>query len=105
MRLKLHPEAEEEIFQDAAWYDEQRTGLGDEFLQHVDRWFGVILETPRVWPLWPGAPPNPVAPIRRVVLDRFPHSIAYQVFATHVLVLAVAHDSRRPFYWRNRTSD
>lgn len=102
MRLKLHPEAEEEIFRDAAWYDDQRAGLGDEYLQHVDRWLGVILETPRVWPRWPGAPRQLAAPIRRVVLDRFPHSIAYQVFPTHVLVLAVAHQSREPFYWRNR---
>ena len=46
MRLKLHPEAEEEIFQDAAWDDEQRAGLGDEFLQHVDRWVGVTPARP-----------------------------------------------------------
>jgi hypothetical protein len=37
MRLKIHPDAEEELFQGAAWYDDRRAGLGDEFLVHVYR--------------------------------------------------------------------
>jgi hypothetical protein len=39
LSVKLHPEAEEELFQDAAWYDDQRSGLGDAFLEEVYRWF------------------------------------------------------------------
>jgi hypothetical protein len=37
VRLRLHPEAEEELFRDAAWYDDRRDGLGDEFLDDVYR--------------------------------------------------------------------
>ena len=33
MRLVLHPEARQELRAAAIWYDDQREGLGDEFVQ------------------------------------------------------------------------
>jgi hypothetical protein len=35
MRLELHPEARAELRSAALWYDEQRPGLGDEFIADV----------------------------------------------------------------------
>lgn len=102
LSVKLHPEAEEELFQDAAWYDDQRSSLGDAFLQEVYRWFDIISGAPQVWPLWPGIPGEVSPPIQRVVADRFPYKIAYQELADHVLVVAVAHSSREPLYWAAR---
>jgi hypothetical protein len=99
--LRLHPEAEEELFHEAAYYDDARLGLGDEFLEHVYRWFDVILDAPHAWPRWVGTPESDT-PIRRVVLDRFPHSIAYQVAAEDVVILAVAPAKKRPLYWQSR---
>lgn len=99
MRLKIHPDAEEELFQGAAWYDDRRVGLGDEFLAHVYRWFDVVIESPSTWPLWPSTPQELTPPIRRVVVNRFPYLIAYQVFSEHVLILAIAHSRRSPLYW------
>jgi hypothetical protein len=46
VKLQLHPDAEEELFHDATWYDSDRAGLGDDFLAHIYRWFDVILESP-----------------------------------------------------------
>ncbi len=40
--------------------------------------------------------------IRRCVLPKFPYYVAYEVLASEVIVLAVAHARRRPFYWINR---
>ncbi len=102
MRSELHPEAEEELFHHAAWYDDQRAGLGDEFLAHVSRWFGVVTAMPDLWPRWPETPDDLPAPIRRVVIDRFPHMIAYQVIDECVLILAVAPAKRAPLYWLRR---
>jgi toxin ParE1/3/4 len=101
VKLQVHPEAEEELFHDAAWYDADRIGLGDEFLAHIYRWFDVILESPHAWPKWQNAPDLPI-PIRRVVVGRFPHSVCYQAFPDIVLVLAVASGRREPSYWRHR---
>ncbi len=72
LNVKLHPEAEEELFQHAAWYDDQRSGLGDAFLEEVYRWLDIISEAPQTWPLWPGIPGEVSPPIQRVVADRFP---------------------------------
>ena len=35
MRLELHPEARAELRSAALWYDQRRTGLGDEFIVEV----------------------------------------------------------------------
>jgi len=51
MRLKIHPVAEDELFHGAAWYDDRRSGLGEDFLAHVYRWFDIVLEAPSAWPL------------------------------------------------------
>lgn len=98
MTIELHPEAEEELFGAAAWYDDQRLGLGEELLAEIERWLDVLAETPRAWPRWPGTPSTEPS-IRRILTDRFPYAIAYQVFDGYVLVLAFAHCSRAPLYW------
>jgi hypothetical protein len=101
VKVQLHPEAEEELFQGAAWYDDREIGLGDDLLDEVARWLDVIAESPTTWPRWPGSPDLGV-PVRRVVLDQFPYSIAYQAFPEHVWVVAIAHWSKAPFYWMRR---
>ena len=102
MIVDLHSLAEEELFEVAQWYELQCLGLGDELMAEVDQWLAVIAETPDMWPEWNGAPKlDP--PIRHAILQRFPFSIAYQHFSERVVVLAVAHASRRPFYWRKRS--
>ena len=68
MKVQLHPEAEEELYQGAAWYEDREVGLGDSLLAEVARWFDVIAESPATWPSWPGSPDLGV-PIRRVVMQ------------------------------------
>lgn len=101
MRLALLAEAESELDDAAAWYDDQRPGLGDELLVDVRNALDAITETPDTWPRWPAAPAR-IPPIRRFVLPRFPDSIAYQLHPELVVVLAIAHTSRKPFYWIGR---
>lgn len=40
--------------------------------------------------------------VRRRILRRFPYSILYTLDNDVVLVIAVAHQRRRPGYWRRR---
>ena len=104
MRIQLHPRAEEELFEAARWYEDQVPGLGGDLITEIEHWLDAIPETPMAWPRWPGARRlNP--PIRRAMLGRFPFTIAYQAFQDHVLVLAFAHASARPFYWLQRAND
>jgi plasmid stabilization system protein ParE len=101
VKLVLLAEAEAELADDAAWYDDRRDGLGDELVHDVQAACQVILEAPNAWPRWPGAPSR-IPPIRRFVLPRFPYSVAYQVHSEFVGVLAIVHGKRRPLYWVGR---
>jgi hypothetical protein len=101
VKVELHPEAEVELYEAAAWYDDERPGLGDDFVVEMTRWLDVIAEGPSTWPKWPDAQElDP--PIRKALSNKFPYAIAYQAQSNHVWVLAFAHTSRRPFYWAKR---
>ena len=41
--------------------------------------------------------------IRRVLLSRFPYLVVYEIYNEEPCVLALAHASRRPDYWLERT--
>ena len=71
-----------------------------EFALEVQRASDVIAESPRTWPRWPGSTHKPH--IRRFVVSRFPFALAFVIKRDHVVVLAVAHTSRDPFYWLDR---
>ena len=43
--------------------------------------------------------------LRHFVLRRFPFSVVYAVVSDVVYVVAVAHGSREPDYWRPRVQD
>ena len=98
MRLELHPEARAELRSAALWYDERRSGLGDEFVAEVAAVLDRIADVPESHPTWQGAGPM----IRKATIHRFPYLIAFENHEQHVLVLAVAHAKRRPLYWLTR---
>ena len=97
MRVALHPEARAELRAAAIWFEEQRVGLGDEFVLEISSVFDRIAENPGQFSLWPSKVVLPK--IRRAVLTRFPYVVAFEVDADHIAVLAVAHARRRPLYW------
>ena len=92
---QFHPAAEVELTEAADWYDEERPGLGIEFIEAVRVNIRQVVQAPRVWPLAAG--------VRRSLMRRFPYAIVYR--PTHeniVQIVAVAHFKRRPKYWRGR---
>lgn len=101
MRVELHPEARAELRAAAIWYDEQRPGLGNEFVAEVSSMVGSIGEAPASFQIWPGTSGAPTS-IRRAVMKRFPYVVAFEVHTEHFLVLAIAHAKRRPLYWLSR---
>ena len=101
MRLALLAEAEAELEDAAAWYDDRSEGLGEEFLSVAREAAHLIAESAETWPMWPGAPAR-IPPIRRFLLPRFPYALAYQAFPGLLAVLAVVHVRRRPLYWIGR---
>ena len=75
--------------------DLENLGLGDVFLDDVERAFARIHG-------FPDATPAVVSGIRKLVLAKFPFTIIYSARVDVIRVLAVAHQKKRPYYWRGR---
>lgn len=100
--IQFSAEASAELDDAAIWYDEQRAGLGDEFLDVVSE----TLDTLASWP-HSGAPVDDVPAdleVRRAPVAHFPYHVGYIVLDDRVRVLAIAHDRRRPSYWAPRVA-
>jgi plasmid stabilization system protein ParE len=95
MKLEFHPEAELELIEAAAYYEQQVPGLGWRFEAEVQRAVDLLLERPRI-----GAEVDPV--LRRFRLVHFPFTLYYSVTADVLRIEVVAHQRRRPGYWRSR---
>ena len=84
----------------ASWYQERREGLGLAFLAALDD----AVESIKRWPR-AGALVADVAKdleVRQIPVPRFPYFVAYLVDDERIVVLAVAHERRRPRYWVRR---
>ena len=95
MNVRLLEPAQTELDAAVAWYAEQAPGLGDAFLLEALKVLTLIERFPDAW--------HPLTPdIRRCRLKRFPYSVIYTMDAAELLVLALAHQHRKPEYWSDR---
>ena len=94
MKIVLHPAAVADLSAAGDWYERQRPGLGVDLIEEIERALEVIAESPTAWPRWPDAPTE--LEIRRVLLPRFPFALPYLIQSNGIVVLAVAHEKRRP---------
>lgn len=100
-QILFEPEAAHELEAAALWYEAQRSGLGLAFLATVDR----TVEHVTAWPDTgtPVAGVSASLAVRQTPVTRFPYRVVYMVAHEDLRVLAIAHDRRRPGYWRSRT--
>ena len=93
--LVFRPEVQDDVDEAWAWYEKQRTGLGDEFLDEVRATLNRITEAPTLYAeVHRGARPALTA--------RFPYAVFFRVEEARILVLAIVHGHRRPAIWRGR---
>ncbi|MGB7543219.1 MAG: type II toxin-antitoxin system RelE/ParE family toxin [Burkholderiales bacterium] len=95
MKLEFHPQAELELIEEAAYYERQIPGLGERFEAEVRRATNILLGHPEI-----GAPAD--SHLRKFFLNRFPFTLYYSVTSEVLRIEVVAHQSRRPGYWRSR---
>ena len=98
--VRFEDEADAEYRAAGRWYETRRIGLGLEFFDAVDAALELIARMPRAGAPVPRLPPD--LPVRRAPVKRFPYLVVYLETETAIRVLAVAHDKRRPGYWRAR---
>jgi toxin ParE1/3/4 len=93
--LIIREEAEADLAYARKWYDQQRAGLGDEFILCVDAAFERIRRMPEVNPILHKG-------VRRALVRRFPYGVFYRFEVDYISVLAVMHNRRDPRRWQSR---
>ena len=89
----LHPGAEADLRDAAEYYRERAdSALSQVLFTEFERSMQLLVRHPLVGVLWPHG--------KRCL---FPYSVIYAVAGEEIRVLAVAHHSRRPGYWRKRS--
>jgi plasmid stabilization system protein ParE len=93
--LRFHTEAERELAEAREWYETRSEVAAQAFALEIDHAIRQIVEAPLRYPIGRRGE-------RRLVLERFPYTILYRFREDYVFITAVAHQSRRPAYWRHR---
>jgi toxin ParE1/3/4 len=95
LRLSFHSLAEKELNEAALYYDTVSPGLGNAFVEEVERAVLQILGHPK-------AAPEVRRGIRKKLLQRFPYGVLYSIRGDLLRILAIMNLKRCPFYWRGR---
>jgi len=95
MVVEFHPAAEQELDAAAEFYEELQEGLGQGLLDEVEDVCALISEYSAIG--------RKVDRLHRTVpLRRFPFALFYRTSGMRLQVVAVAHERKRPGYWRSR---
>jgi plasmid stabilization system protein ParE len=95
-KLLIAEAAEEEYTDSLSWYAERTRRAAEGFEAEFERALESIAAHPERYPLCDDRH-------RFFLLKRYPFQVIYrQSSEERWLVVAVAHTSRRPGYWRNR---
>ncbi len=100
MKSRTHPDAAAELDDASDWYNLQQPGLGYElalaFEDAVDRIERDPLQFPRLETY------RGTRNVRRCRMKKFPCFVPLEILPSEVVILAVAHGSRRPNYFLRR---
>lgn len=91
----FHPDARVEMNESFDFYEARLDGLGLRFLLAVEQTVERISTHPEA-----GVPL--AGEFRKRIVSGFPYNVIYRVWQDYIYLVAVAHHSRRPGYWRER---
>ena len=100
MKLPIQPAALIELDEAMAYYEDERPGLGLELLDAIEETVAFAAEVPA------GGEHRgselDAFETRRFVVRRFPYLVYVARIGERREVVAIAHASRQPGYWRDR---
>jgi len=91
-QLIILPAAEEDLIEAYGWYEEQRPGLGSDWILNVEATLRNVERHPEAFSMIRGE-------VRRAFIRRFPYGVFYLVEQERIIVLAILHASRDPKRW------
>lgn len=92
MRVIFTRIARQELNDAVRFYELEYSGLGNKFKEEVRKAVLRIVAFPQAWSTERGD-------IRKCLLHKFPYKLMYSSESDHILVIAVAHQHRKPDYW------
>lgn len=93
--LIIDPTVECDLSDAYAWYEEQRAGLGEDFLVRIDACIEGILRHPEAYS-------SVHERYRRALVRRFPYAVFYDYGDGTVTAYGVFHTARDPEKWKRR---
>lgn len=96
MKIRIAKIAQQEFNEAKQFYEIEQAGLGIRFEREIKNSLLRIKEYPSAWPVERGE-------IRHYLVHKFPYSIIYSIQGNIILVVAFAHQHRKPDYWIERT--
>lgn len=95
--VRLRRAAKRELNEAAEWYRERDPEVASRFLREVFRAIALVESFPGT-----GGPVFGVydSDIRQLPVNNFPYHVVFRRFTERIVVLAIAHDRRKPGYWR-----
>jgi plasmid stabilization system protein ParE len=94
-RARFIAAARLEFLAEVIYYSEAQAGLGARFNAAVEEATARALAFPLS-----GSPHH--SDTRRILVKDFPFSLIYRPEPDGIVIFAVAHNARRPYYWRSR---
>ena len=95
MTFDFHPEADEELVDAIAYYEDCAPGLGIDFSREIFATIQNALDYPTMWP-------EIEKEVRRCLVHRFPYGVLYSIEPHGIFILAVMHLHRDPGFWKHR---
>lgn len=97
MKVTLHPAAEQDIQEAAAFYEREGTPMvAARFVAEFKRLATLLLEHPEI-----GSPRS--SGRRGFSMSVFPYTVIYRASADEVSILVVKHDRKRPGFGAGRS--
>lgn len=100
MRLPFEEKAAEELEAVAQFYERERAGYGHLFMVEVSKKVARAADFPKSGTRIQDT--DPERDVRSFVLSKFPYIVVTAIVAGRRAVVAVAHQHRRPGYWKDR---
>lgn len=98
-KYNLSQEAEDDMLEAYVWYEQQRSGLGEDFLESLDKARQAILQNPATYSI------RYKKKVRAFLVDRFPYLILYVLEKKDVNIISLFNTSRDPKTWKKRIND
>lgn len=96
MKVTLHPAAEQDILEAAAFYEREGSPIvAARFVAEFQRLAALLIEHPDI-----GSPRSKGR--RGFSMSVFPYTVIYRAGAEEITILVVKHDSKRPGYGGKR---